>query len=62
MGKVDDLPISPSPEFDMFTFLSALANRHAVINIPEYVHMRPVSSTGNQEVVSRKIVMGRCVR
>lgn len=41
-------------DFDLFTFLMALAKRRAVINIPSYANLQPRTSQLNQRIISRE--------
>ena len=50
---IDGEPIYRGSDFDMFTFLMALAQRRAVINIPAYERLQPAVLQLNQRVVSR---------
>lgn len=51
---MDGFLIYTGQTFDMFTFMNALADRKAVINIPDYKNLAPKTIKTNEKVVSDK--------
>lgn len=55
-------PIYRGSDFDLFTFLMALAQRQAVINIPSYENLRPTVLQSNQRLIDRKNRHGQILK
>ncbi len=51
---VDGAKIYRGTDFDLFTFMNALAQRKAVINIPDYTRLRKAKQRADQRIISKE--------
>jgi len=51
---IDGVPVYQGTDLDLFTFINALADRKAVINLPNYERIAPKTVRSDQRLISNK--------